>query len=196
MEVQALLAEWEAGGNEDRDQHRLHHEIGVRDRGPGFRKTPGRNCFVARRNCAKLGAMIFWVFSCSFSLILVFCLVPGFAQTHTPTPAQPKTASVAPASAPAVPIDPKKLMAQASRLNGLSSDGMQPWHLKANYQTFDAGGKPKDKGVFEEWWAGPEKYKVSYTSSGFNQVRYKTHEKLLMTGDDSAPTLSEAMLKR
>ena len=87
-------------------------------------------------------------------------------------------------------------MAQASRLNGLSSDGMQPWHLKANYQTFDAGGKPKDKGVFEEWWAGPEKYKVSYTSSGFNQVRYKTTKKLLMTGDDSAPSLADSMLER
>src|SRR6185437_11071007 len=83
----------------------------------------------------------------------------------------------------------------ASRLNGLSSDGMLPWHLKANYQTFDEGGKPKDQGVFEEWWAGPEKYKVSYTSSGFNQVAYHEGGKSLVTGDTGWAPLPQDMVE-
>ncbi len=49
---------------------------------------------------------------------------------------------------------------------------MKPWHLIATYQTFDDQGKPKDHGNFEEWWAGPDRYKLSYVSSGFNQVEF------------------------
>src|ERR1700758_4583091 len=46
---------------------------------------------------------------------------------------------------PVMPKDANGMMQLASRVNGLA--GMdKPWHLKANYQTFDADGKPKDQG--------------------------------------------------
>ena len=130
-------------------------------------------------------------------LILVLASAPGFGQSSAKSAAQPGTAAVAAATAvPAIPKDPKDLMLLAAKVNGLGGRDMKPWHLKANYQTFDADGKPKDKGVFEEWWAGPEKWKVSYTSNGFNQVRYGTGKKMLMTGDDTAPSLVDELLER
>lgn len=87
-------------------------------------------------------------------------------------------------------------MLLAAQLNGLSSMEPHPWHVKANFQTFDADGKPKDKGVFEEWWAGPEKYKVSYASNGFNQVAYHEGGKSLVTGDTGWAPLPQNMVEQ
>jgi TonB family protein len=95
-----------------------------------------------------------------------------------------------------MPKDPNVAMQLAARVNGLGSSDMKPWHLKANYQTFDADGKPKDTGVFEEWWAGPEKYKISYASVGFNQVQYRDGDKTWMTGYVKWPPFLEGMVER
>ena len=105
----------------------------------------------------------------------------------------------APANAtvdPVMPKDPIAAMLLAARVNGLGSPDMKPWHLKANYQTFDADGRLKDQGVFEEWWAGPEKWKVSYTSAGFNQVEYRNGEKDMVTGDAGWVPLPDSMVER
>ncbi len=131
-----------------------------------------------------------------FSFIVALIAVPGFAQSSAKTAAPAATAAQTAAPTPTTPKEPNKLMLLAAKVNGLSSMGAQPWHIRANYQTFDADGKPKDKGVFEEWWAGPEKYKISYTSNGFNQVRYQIGKKMLMTGDDTAPSLADELLER
>lgn len=86
-------------------------------------------------------------------------------------------------------------MLLAARVNGLGSPDMKPWHLKANCQTFDADGNPKDQGVFEEWWANPTKYKISYASKGFNQVEYRDGDKDLVTGDAEMVLLPEEMIQ-
>jgi TonB family protein len=131
------------------------------------------------------------------SLALVLASVPGFAQASNHAATQSGTAAVAAAaSVPAVPKDPKDLMLLAAKLNGLSSMGTQPWHVKANYQTFDADGKPKDKGVFEEWWVAPEKYKVSYTSAHFNQTLYWNGKARLVTGDEGWAGRPELMVRQ
>lgn len=106
------------------------------------------------------------------------------AQTPSPatTPASP-VAAAATAPDPVMPKDPNALMQLAARVNGIGSPDMKPWHIKAAYQTFDADGKPKDQGVFEEWWAAPEKYKISYTSSKFNQVQYRIGDNSWTSGD-------------
>ncbi len=94
-----------------------------------------------------------------------------------------------------MPKNPKDLMLVAMQLNGLGSISTHPWHVKANFQTFDPDGKPKDKGVFEEWWVGPEKYKISYSSSGFNQVMYHEGGKSLVTGDTGWAPLPQDMVE-
>lgn len=130
------------------------------------------------------------------ALILVLASAPGFAQTSGKSAVQPGTTAVSAAAVvPAIPKDPNKLMLLAMQLNGLSSMGTHPWHVKAKFQTFDADGKPKDQGAYEEWWAGPEQYKVSYTSSGFNQVHYENGGKSLVTGDTGWAPLPQHMVE-
>ncbi|MBV8629364.1 MAG: energy transducer TonB [Silvibacterium sp.] len=83
-------------------------------------------------------------------------------------------------------------MLVAADVNGLSSPDLKPWHLEATYQTFDENGQPKDQGKFEEWWAGAEKYKLSYTSTGFNQVEFRNGAARFFTGERTWPPSEEA----
>lgn len=145
---------------------------------------------------ARLGGMM----KLALALLALGTLVPASAQGsgQTANQATPTSQAKAPAAlaAPVMPSDPNALMLLAAQVNGLGAADMKPWHLKANYQTFDADGKPKDQGVFEEWWAGPEKYKISYTSTGFNQVQYRDGEKAWITGDAGWASLPEEMVSR
>lgn len=119
--------------------------------------------------------------ACSLLVILFVMLGFGWAQSPTTTTTLPK--------------NPKDLMLLAARVNGLGSPDMKSWHLKANYQTFDADGNPKDQGVFEEWWANPTKYKISYASKTFNQIEYRNDDKDLVTGDAETAWLPEEMIQ-
>lgn len=117
--------------------------------------------------------------------VIVLVSVPGFAQASSANNIQPDTkAAVVAASVPAIPGNPNKLMLLGAQLNGLAPD-MKPWHLRANFQTFDADGKPKDQGVFEEWWDASAKWKVSYAGKEFHQVMYRNGDMgtRKMTGD-------------
>lgn len=120
----------------------------------------------------------------SFALFF-FALVPGlaaaFGQAAATTTSSP-TNQVAAAVSPVMPKDLRKLMVLGWQLNGI--EGVEkPWHLKATYQTFDADGKPKGQGTFEEWWASAEKWKLSYAGGGFNKTEYRNGDKTLVTGD-------------
>lgn len=131
-------------------------------------------------------------------LFLALVSVAAFGQAAAPgSPQTSQAASAAPAAAvdPVMPKDANALMALAARVNGLASTDTKPWHLKATYQTFDADGKPKDTGTFEEWWAGPEKYKISYADPDFHQVEYKNGEKTEILGDKGWRTLPREMVK-
>ena len=55
--------------------------------------------------------------------------------------------------------EPSAIFAQASKVHRLNSPDIQPWHIKASYATFDDQGAPRDKGIYEEFWAGAKKYK-------------------------------------
>lgn len=76
----------------------------------------------------------------------------------------------------ATPPDKKELMLAASRLNNLTTPDMKPWHIKATYQTFDETGAVSDEGTFEEWWAGPQKFKSVLTGKTFTETEYITEQ--------------------
>jgi TonB family protein len=109
------------------------------------------------------------------------------AQAQNGSPAQ---------AAPAMPADSAELMRLAAQVNGLNSASLKPWHLKATYEISDDEGKPKGQGTFEEWWAGPEKYKISYASTSFSQVRYRNGPDTRMTGDAKWAPATEAMVEQ
>jgi len=113
------------------------------------------------------------------------------------TGAQGNAASPAAQTLPApVPKDPKALMVLAAKVNGLAGLGAKPWHLKAMYQTFDADGKPEHLGIFEEWWVGPKKYKVSYSSPDFQQTIFVDGTARLSTGDGGWPAMQVTMAEK
>jgi TonB family protein len=76
--------------------------------------------------------------------------------------------------ASSLPKDPAALLALAAQHNGLAGPGLKPWHIKATYQLYDAKGKPTDKGTFEEWWAAPNEFKLSFVLPSSRFEFYRT----------------------
>jgi TonB family protein len=70
--------------------------------------------------------------------------------------------------------DSAALMARLQRANDLTrldNPTLKPWHLKANFQLYDAKGKPAEQGTLEEWWAGPSLWKRVYTSATYTATQ-------------------------
>lgn len=62
---------------------------------------------------------------------------------------------------------PAALIERLHRAEGLSSlddPALKPWHLKINFQLFDAKGQPAESGTIEEWWQSSSSYKIVYAS--------------------------------
>jgi TonB family protein len=110
-----------------------------------------------------------------FVLVVLFCFVNSAAWSQTVTPPA-STAATVPAAASTMPTDPAELMKLAAEVNGLDSDKLAPWHLKATFQLYDFKGKPTEKGTYEEFWVSSKKYKIIYTSPSFNQTEWATED--------------------
>jgi TonB family protein len=100
---------------------------------------------------------------------------PAFSQDSTPAPGTPQATTSEPA-------DPKALMLQAARLNGLTGDDLKPWHLKATYQLLGDDGKPTDQGTYEEFWVSSTKYKRIFTGNNLSVSEYGTDKGELRSG--------------
>ncbi len=74
------------------------------------------------------------------------------------------------------PVDPFALLARASKLNNLAVDDAQPWHIKASIQLFNDQGSPSDEGTYEEFWAGPKKFKRVFIGKEFSETRYGSEQ--------------------
>jgi TonB family protein len=119
-------------------------------------------------------------FSAAWSCVVplfIFCLrVQGVCQQGSP-------------GSISSPPDPKELLLLAAQANGLTGPNLTPWHIKISFESMDGHGSPSSKGTFEEFWAGPSKYKRIFATSNFNQVEYLTDAGIRRTGSpDSAPS--------
>lgn len=117
----------------------------------------------------------FSVLSCLFTL--GFDSTPSFAQDSIPAPAKET-----------MPSDPKALMLLAVKTNGLTGPEIQPWHLKASYKILDEKGSTSDQGTYEEFWAGPTKYKRTFTGTAFTQSYYRSEKDFLRSGVQKLPS--------
>lgn len=125
-------------------------------------------------------------------LLMLWGLGTAMAQQAPATPAAgtQATATATPAVSPLdvpLPADPMQRLELASKVNGLEAADIHPWHLKASYEIQDPEGKPLDKGTFEEWWAGPKRYKVIYHGQDFLQTEYGTEKGVFREGDAQIP---------
>jgi Gram-negative bacterial TonB protein C-terminal len=85
--------------------------------------------------------------------------------------------------------DPKALLLAAAALNGAPGPDAKPWHAEISFTLNGTDGKPESQGTFEEFWASPDKIKLIYSTSIFNQVEYTTPAGIRRTGtSDSAPS--------
>jgi hypothetical protein len=103
------------------------------------------------------------------------------APANSTPPTQPSAATTL-ANSP-TPTDPKELLDLGRKVNGLTGPDVEPWHLKASFETFDDDGKSKDKGTYEEWWVSDKQYKRVYASTDFTQTEYGTDHGPMRVGN-------------
>jgi TonB family protein len=86
-----------------------------------------------------------------------------------------------------MPRDPDALMLLAAKFNGLTGEDNEPWHLKASYTVYDDQGAAKEQGAFEEFWAGPQKSRTTYTVGAESVTIYSTATGNFRTGSLAQP---------
>jgi hypothetical protein len=79
--------------------------------------------------------------------------------------------------------NPLALLAQVQATNGFSGDSLKPWHLKANYELYDASSKVIATGVFEEWWLSQYHWRRSYSGSHYTGTEYRLPSGYAYEGD-------------
>ena len=94
-----------------------------------------------------------------------------------------------------VPKEPIALLNLAQEKNGLTGQGIQPWHIHGAYRSYDKQGKVEYEGIYEEWWASATRYKRSFSDPNFTQTDYATGSKLLRTGAQEWPRGLEWLLR-
>jgi TonB family protein len=96
---------------------------------------------------------------------------------------------------PPLPKDPVALLQLAWQQNGLHGPDIQPWHVRATWTEVDDKGQATDTGTWEEWWAGENKYKISYTNGTFQQTLFVTDQGLFVSGSADAPSWAFARVQ-
>jgi len=82
-----------------------------------------------------------------------------------------------------------------SELNGLQSNTVHPWHILVTYDQYDEDGDNVNSGTYEEFWAGPKKYRRIYKSDNLNQTDYATDRGLFRQGDQRWPASVEMQVR-
>jgi len=67
--------------------------------------------------------------------------------------------------------------------NGLSSAGLQPWHIVIAYDQFDGDGDNVHSGVVEEFWGGPRRSRIDFKSDDLSQTDFVTERGMYRVGD-------------
>jgi TonB family protein len=134
--------------------------------------------------CMPRSAPVSWLIAGIFSA-LVLPEAGVLSQAAQNSAAQNFVAS--PQAAETVPHDPESLMILAARLNRLTGEGIKPWHLKASFKLLDEQGNTLEDGHIEEFWAGPHKSRLTYTSTDYAQTTYWTDTGTMRSGDKQMP---------
>jgi TonB family protein len=110
----------------------------------------------------------------------------AFAQASSP--AQPTDV--------ATPTDPKERIELGRKVNGLQGAELMPWHLKVSYEVFDADGKSKDKGTYEEWRISAKQFKLVFQSPAVALEEYGTDQGVFRTDGKEWPSRPLGMLQQ
>ena len=85
----------------------------------------------------------------------------------------------------------------ASQLSTLSDPALKPWHLKVDFDLLDPKGAVREHGTLEEWWAAPDRFRVSIVSPGYTATETRDGEKGFRTvGQPRRPDLEEVLVSQ
>ncbi len=76
----------------------------------------------------------------------------------------------------------------------LTAPDMKPWHLRAKIRRLNTDGSVLRETIFEEWWAAPKRYKVSYTEGDKTRIEYRTEQGRFFSGADVMQTFAPMLL--
>ena len=107
-------------------------------------------------------------------LLQVAAVKPVIVQSSSSTTSQSTVSPTAPSTS-VLPNDPGELLQLALNENGMHGSNLQPWHIRATWQTQEDQDKPADQGSWEEWWVSDEKYKITYKSATVDQTFFGTN---------------------
>ena len=110
------------------------------------------------------------------------CLIELIAVSSAAIAQEDQTSGQNQQSAIATPTDPRELMLLAARMNGLTGDGVKPWHLKVTYTLLGEDGKTTDQGTYEEFWVSQTKFKRVFTGNNSTQADYGTEKGVMRSG--------------
>jgi hypothetical protein len=113
----------------------------------------------------------------SFCASIGYCLLAASFATMAVFAQEPSTELAVQMSK-----DPKQLMLLAARTNGLSRQGVKPWHLKASFSLYDSDGNASDQGTLEISWVNDHQYKIAWTGATFSRTYYGTKKGILVFG--------------
>jgi len=71
-----------------------------------------------------------------------------------------------------------------------------PWRIVIAYDQFDEDGDNDRSGTYEELWAGPKKFRISYKADDLNQVDYATAQGLYRSGDQQWPNSTQEQVAK
>ncbi len=91
--------------------------------------------------------------------------------------------------------DVSSWVALQGALNGLAGLNT-PWHIVIAYEQFDEDGDKVHSGTYEELWAEPKKFTVSYKADDLNQTDYATAQGLYRLGDQQWPNRAQAQIPK
>ncbi len=92
-------------------------------------------------------------------------------------------------------VDLPNWLRKQATLNGLQSTDLRPWHIVMTYDQFDEDGDNVHSGVYEEYWAGTNKYKRIYKADNLNQTGYATDKGLYRLGDQAWPDRTQLQVR-
>ena len=68
---------------------------------------------------------------------------------------------------------PAAVLAKAWPFYDFANSTLKPWHMKVSYIVYDAKGKHPETGVYEYWWASPDRSRSTWTRPGMSHTDWR-----------------------
>ncbi len=162
------------------------------------------------RNCLHISSAILLIHAACFALqaqdnasntlarVVIAASNPGNERLVVVPPATSWTGTIdssAPKAETSREDDMHSWAKQQGALNGLQ-DVSTPWRIVIAYDQFDEDGDNVHSGTYEELWAGPKRYRITYKADDLIQTDFATAQGLFRLGDQQWPNRAQTQIPR